>query len=383
MKPVVICAIGTLVVWAGLVAQDGGHDGPLFGGDAATAPKDAPADSTPIPSNRTRHVDGASHSIDGGSTDRPAPAAAAAVPDDEKPIEVSVNLVNVMVSVRDKHNGLIPSLTKDDFEVFEDGKAQTIKFFSRESNLPLTIGLLVDVSRSQENLIEIERRAASAFLDSVLRPKDEAFILSFGADTELLQDITSSKTMLHRGLDDLKPNFGFSGITAGPVPTATHQAGTVLYDAVYLAANDKLAKEAGRKTMVVITDGDDEGSQVSIKKAIEYAQKSDATIYGIYYVDPYFASRHGGGFSFGGGGRGYLQEMAGDTGGHVYDVGRGRTLDKIFDELQEEMRSQYSIGYVSTDPRRDGSYRKLEVRTKDRSLKVQVRKGYYATPPEA
>ncbi len=351
MKPLVFGIAGTFLLLGGLLAQS--HDGPLFGG-ANEHPKDKKveeeADKDPQPT-------------------------------DDAPIKVNVNVVSVMASVRDKHNTLIPNLTKEDFEVFENGQAQTVKYFSRESNLPLTIGLLIDVSRSQENLIEIEQRAASAFLDTVLRPKDEAMILSFGADSELLQDITSSKKMLQRGLADLKPNFGFSGITAGPVPTATHQAGTVLYDAIYLAASDRLAKEAGRKAIVVITDGDDEGSKVPIKQAIEAAQRSDVTIYSIYYVDPYFYSRNGFGFG-GGGGRGYLQQMSSETGGHVYEVSRRETLDKVFDELQAEMRTQYAIGYTPTDPRKDGSYRKLEIRTKDKDLKVQARKGYYAIPPE-
>jgi VWFA-related protein len=352
MKPLLFGVVGALVLLGGLFAQS--HDGPLFGG------------SNDHPKDRKVEEDAEKE---------------AAQPTDDAPIKVSVNVVSVMASVRDRHNTLIPNLTKDDFEIFENGQAQTVKYFSRESNLPLTIGLLIDVSRSQENLIEIEQRAASAFLDTVLRPKDEAMILSFGADSELLQDITSSKKMLQRGLADLKPNFGFSGITAGPVPTATHQAGTVLYDAIYLAASDRLAKEAGRKAIVVITDGDDEGSKVPIKKAIEAAQRSDVTIYSIYYVDPYFYSR--GGFGFGGGGRGYLQQMSSETGGHVYEVSRHETLEKVFDELQAEMRTQYAIGYTPTDPKRDGSYRKLEIKTKDKDLKVQARKGYYAVPPES
>jgi len=363
------------------LAQSDAPDGPVFGDRNDRPAKDSSAkdttpaeDTTPIPSKRGRPQADILKS-DGDESHAKSPAQ---MDEDTDAIKVGVNVVNVLASVRDKHNGLIGNLSKDDFDVFENGQQQTIKYFSRESNLPLTIGLLIDVSRSQENLIGIEQRAASAFLDSVLRPKDEAFILSFGADTELLQDITSSKTMLHRGLENLKPNFGFSGITPGPVPTATRQAGTVLYDAVYLAASDRLAKEAGRKIIVVITDGDDEGSQLSIKKAIEGAQKSDVVIYSIYYVDHY----RGGGYTFGGGGRGYLSQMSGDTGGHVYDVGGKNSLDRIFDELQQEMRTQYAIGYTPTNPVRDNSYRKLEIRTKDRDLKVYARKGYYATPAE-
>lgn len=304
---------------------------------------------------------------------------AAETVDADKPIQVSVDIVNIAASVRDKHGALLPGLTKDDFQVFENGQLQTIKYFSRETNLPLTIGLLVDVSRSQENLIGIEQNAASNFLDAVLKPKDEAFLISFGADSELLQDITSSKKALHRGLSDLKPNFGFSGVTAGPVPTATHQAGTVLYDAIFLASSDRMANEVGRKAIVVITDGDDEGSRTTIKQAIEAAQKADTTIYSIYYVDNGFYMRQG--MILGGGGRRYLEQMSSETGGHVFEVSRRRTLDQVFDELQEEMRTQYMIGYTPSDSRKDGSFRKLEVRTKIRDAKVEARKGYYAMPP--
>lgn len=376
MRAVAVIFAGAWLAGAGVAgaiwAQDNSHDGPLFGSDNDRPPKDASPDTSKIGSRPTTR---------NGAVMEPSETDSKSAPEkppeeDDTPLKVNVSLVNVMASVRDKHNGLVPTLTKSDFEILEDGKPQEIKFFSKESNLPLTIGLLIDVSRSQENLIGIEQRAGSAFLDSVLKPKDEAFILSFGADTELLQDITSSKRMLQRGLEDLKPNFGFSGITAGPVPTATHQAGTVLYDAIYLAANEKLAREAGRKVLVVITDGDDEGSQVSIKKAIEAAQKANTTIYSIYYADTGFYFRNG--YAFGGGGRGYLQQMSTETGGHVYDVSRRETLDKVFAELQDEMRTQYSIAYSSPDTKKDGSYHKLELKTKDHDLKVQARKGYYA-----
>ena len=353
MKRVVLGCACTLAAWAILNAQT---SGPLqIGGQKQTDRDPQPAAKTPV---------------------KPVEEQ---VPDDNTPIKVNVSVVNILASVRDKHNALVPNLTKDDFEIYENGQLQTVKYFSRETNLPLTIGLLIDVSRSQERLIDIEQRAGSGFLDAVLRPKDEAFIMSFGADTELLSDLTNSKKALHKGLDSLKPNFGFSGINAGPVPTATSQAGTVLYDCIYLAATDRMSNEVGRKAMVVITDGDDEGSKVSIKKAIEYAQKSDSAIYSIYYADTGF---RGGGFTFGGGGYRYLQQMSGETGGHVYDVGRRNPLDKVFDELQEEMRTQYAIGYTPTDAKKDGSYRKIEVRAKDKDLKVEARKGYYAIAKE-
>ena len=299
--------------------------------------------------------------------------------DISEPIKVDVNIVNMFCAVRDKKGGLVPTLAKEDFQLFEDGKAQPIKYFTRETDLPLTIGLLVDVSGSQVNLIDIEKRAATAFFQQVLKKKDVAFVISFGADSELLQDLTGSPKLLQEGLDRLRLNAGTGGFGGGPVPTANKPRGTVLYDAVYLAANDRLAREVGRKVIVLITDGEDQGSSYSIKQAIEQAQKADTVIYSIYYVDPYFYNR--GGMSFGGGGEGYLKQMSEDTGGRVFKVDRGHTLSEAFSQLQQEMRSQYAIGWTPFTDRKDGSYHKTELRLADKNLKVQARKGYYAMPP--
>ncbi|HTA43489.1 MAG TPA: VWA domain-containing protein [Bryobacteraceae bacterium] len=292
-----------------------------------------------------------------------------------EPIKVDVDVVNLYCAVRNKQNALISNLEKTDFSLAEDAAPQTIKYFTRETDLPLTIGLLVDVSNSQRNLVEIERRAASSFFSSVLRKKDVAFLISFGADSELLQDVTGSPRILEDGLNRMKLNGGFSGINSGPVPTATRPRGTVLYDAVYLAANDMLAKEAGRKAIILITDGQDEGSQLSEKAAIEAAQKADAIIYGILYVDRQF---YGGGLSFGYSGESVLKQMAEETGGRMFPVDRKNTLDSIFTQIQQEMRTQYAIGYTPTNSKKDGSFRKIDLRTSNKDLKVQVRKGYYA-----
>jgi len=296
------------------------------------------------------------------------------------PIKVDVNIVSVLASVRDKHGTFISNLTKDDFQIFEDGKPQTIKYFSRETDLPLTIGMLVDVSASQENLIEIEKAAASQFFNQVVKKKDQAFIISFGSESELLQDLTNSVRLLQRGLDGLKLNAGFSGIHPSTVPGADRPHGTVLFDAVYLAASDRLVHEVGRKVMVLVTDGGDQGSKVRVEKAIEAAQKTDSVIYSVYYVDPGFYYR--GGFSFGGGGdKAVLRKMSDETGGHVYEVDRKHTLNNVFEELQQEMRSQYAIGFTPANQAKDGSYHKLEIRLKNKDLKVQARKGYYAIKP--
>jgi VWFA-related protein len=293
-----------------------------------------------------------------------------------EPIKVDVDVVNLYCAVRNKQNALIGNLEKTDFTLAEDGTRQEIKYFTRETDLPLTIGLLVDVSNSQRNLIEIERRAASSFFSSVLKKKDVAFLISFGADSDLLEDITGSPRALQEGLNRMKLNGGFAGINSGPVPTMNKARGTVLYDAVYLAANDMLSKEVGRKAIVLITDGEDEGSQLSMKAAIEAAQKADSIIYGVLYVDRQFY----GGYNMGYSGESVLKQMAEETGGRLFQVDRKNNLDMIFDQIQQEMRTQYAIGYTPTNGKKDGSFRKIDLHTSTKDLKVQVRKGYYALP---
>jgi len=303
-------------------------------------------------------------------------------PPDELPsITVDVDVVSILASVRDKRGALVSNLQKDDFTILEEGKAQSIKYFTRETDLPLTIGLLIDVSGSQRNLIDIERNAASQFFSQVLRKKDEAFLISFGEETELLQDYTGSARLLTQGLNQLRVSSGVGGISPGPVPTMGDPRGTVLYDAIYLAASEKLKTEVGRKVIVVITDGVDQGSRMTRNQAIEAAQKANAVIYSIEYYDP---GAYGRFMTFGGsGGEGELHKMSDETGGHVYKVDRGHPLDMVFRELQDEMRSQYSIGYTPTNGLKDGSYRHLDVKLANKDLKAQARKGYYAVKPES
>jgi VWFA-related protein len=295
---------------------------------------------------------------------------------DTTTLKVEVNLVNILFNVRDKKSGLVGNLNKDDFKVFEDGKEQEVKYFNRETDLPLTIGLLIDVSASQMNLIDIEKNAAYQFFGTVLRKQDLAFLISFGEESELLQDYTNSPKLLRSGLDGLHVSSGVGGIGPGPVPTAGQPRGTVLYDAVYVASADELKGQVGRKVLVLITDGEDEGSKYKISQAIEAAQKADAIIYGFYYVDRGFYVGHG--MVFGGSSDSALRQMSEDTGGHVFHVDRKMTLQDAFTELQAEMRSQYAIGYTPTNPTKDGTFRKVEVRTTNKDWKVQARKGYYA-----
>jgi len=299
-------------------------------------------------------------------------------PEQAPTIKVDVDVVNVLCTVRNRNGGLVKDLTKDDFQVYEDGKLQPIRYFSRETDLPLTIGLLVDVSRSQERLLETEKRAAAQFFSQVLRKQDMAFLISFGSDAQLEQDFTNSQRLLRAALEGLRVRSDPGGLYPGPVPTVTRPRGTVLFDAVYLAAREKLRGEVGRKALVLITDGVDMGSRVRLDDALEAAQKADAIIYSVHYFDPAAysgmwvrADDHD------------LKKLSEQTGGRLFRVGRKQTLESIFDEIQQEMRSQYSLGYTPSNPARDGSFRRIEIRTRQKDLKVQARKGYYAEPPAA
>ncbi len=309
-----------------------------------------------------------------------AAVAAAQQPDQEPTIKVDVDIVNILCSVRNRQGGLVGNLNKDDFQLSEDGKSQSIKYFTRETDLPLTIGLLVDVSRSQERLIGAEQQAASEFFSSVLRPKDLAFLISFGSESELLQDLTGSPRLLRSALDGLKVNADSGPVSAnpGPVPTIYTPRGTVLYDAVYLAATDRLKGQVGRKVLVLITDGVDQGSKLKLEDALRAAQKADAIIYSIEYYDP---SAYGYGYFGGGGGGGVLKRLSEETGGRVFRVDRKHPLSDAFKQIQDEMRSQYAIGYTPSNDVKDGSFRRIDLRTREKDLKVQARKGYYATKP--
>jgi VWFA-related protein len=312
------------------------------------------------------------------------PAVADQQSDAQSTIRVDVDLVNVYFTVHAKKgNQLIPNLEKNDFKIYEDGKEQTIQHFSRETDLPLTLGLLIDISASQERLIDIERDAASAFFSNVIRKKDEAFLISFGKSTDLLQDYTSSPRQLTAALRDLQGDGGFSPgmVNPGPIPTSGTPKGTLLFDAVYLASNEKLKSEVGRKALILITDGEDQGSTYPMRTAIEAAQKADAIIYSIYYVDRGFYLQSGmwGGA---GGGEHDLRKMSEETGGHVFTVDNKHPLNDVFRQIQDELRNQYSIGYQSSNSNRDGNFRRLEIKVDNSSYRVQARNGYYATPNE-
>jgi len=299
---------------------------------------------------------------------------------DQQPTEtlkVNVNVVQLFFNVKDKHGALIPNLTKDDFSIAEDGKAQTIKYFTAESNLPLTLGIMIDSSGSQRNVIEMEKEVGGAFLRQILTDKDEAYVISFDITVDLLQDFTRDVHRLQSALNKAKVNVdytsGIPGMGGGPVPQR-NSPGTLLYDAVYLSAHDMLAKEVGRKAMILLTDGQDEGSRLKIQDAIESAQKADAIVYVLLCADRGFY----GGFGMGYSGEGEMRKLTEQTGGRVINVGnKFDKLKEAFDQIAAELRSQYNVGYVPTNPKLDGGYRKLEIKNKE-NYKIQARAGYYA-----
>jgi VWFA-related protein len=284
-------------------------------------------------------------------------------------------VVQLFFNVKDRKGALVPNLTKDDFAIVEDGKPQTIKYFGAESNLPLTLGILIDSSGSQERVLHMEQKVGGEFLSDILRDKDLAFVLGFDVKVSLLQDFTNSVDALKTALNRARIDTGGSGVPGqggGTVP-AGDLRGTLLYDAVYLASNDELSQQAGRKAMILLTDGEDQGSQMKITDAIQAAQKSDSIVYVLLCADRGFYGS--GEYS----GASKMKKLTQETGGRVIVVGNkfGKLKD-AFNQVASELRSQYNIGYTPTNTVPDGAFRKVEILTKDNGDKIQARTGYYA-----
>ncbi len=309
----------------------------------------------------------------------PSQAPPAAEDQSTETLKVNVDVVQLFFNVKDKHGALIPNLTKDNFDLLEDGKPQTIKYFKAETDLPLTLGILIDASGSQRRVLEIEQEVGGSFLENTLRPKDMASVFSFDVDINLLQDFTGSVPRLKKALNGVKINSGtgacanLPGLGGGPIPCpSTGPRGTVLYDAVYVASHDAFAQEVGRKAMILLTDGEDQGSRLKIRDAIEAAQKADTICYVLLIADR--------GISMGFGG-GAMKKLTEETGGRVIEVGnKFEKLKQAFDQISQELRSQYNAGYTPTNSNRDGAFRKVEIKAKQGDYKVQARSGYYAMP---
>jgi VWFA-related protein len=276
-------------------------------------------------------------------------------------IKVDVKVVNVLCTVHDNQGALVKDLGKDDFEIREDGKPQVVRYFARETDLPLTIALLVDVSGSVRKFLQSEKETAVEFFRGILRPQDQAMLTGFSSTVVMWQDFTPSASLLSTALEGMHA-VPFKGLPkdGGFMPT------TLLYDAVSSAAQEKLKDLTGRKAMVIISDGIDIGSRTSIEKAVRLAQTANAIVYGICYPNEHVS------------GCAYLQSLADPTGGRMFDLRAKTHLSEIFRIIQEDLRSQYSLGFVPENTARDGSFRKLQVRVKGRGLRVLARKGYYA-----
>jgi VWFA-related protein len=278
-------------------------------------------------------------------------------PGDQSRIKVRVELVNVLTTVTDKKNRLVTDLTKDDFRIFEDGKPQDIRFFSRETDLPLRIGILIDTSNSIRERLHFEQEAAIDFLNVAVRPgKDLAFVMAFDVEPQLVQDYT----------DDIdKLSDAIRGLQAGGV--------TSLFDAVFSSCKDKMLifpppEPYLRRVQIIISDGEDNRSVHTGEEALAMAQRAEVTIYTIS------TNRSGAE----GPGDKVLRKLADETGGHAYSPFEAGDLAANFQEIARELRSQYSLAYVSTNPAHDGTFRSLTIQPVDKKLRVRARNGYFA-----
>jgi len=290
----------------------------------------------------------------------------AEVQDEEAVFKADVRVVNVLATVRSKTGDVIKDLTKDDFTILENGREQMIRYFAAETDLPLTLGLMVDTSMSQRRLIEIERSASYRFFDQILREnKDRVFIVQFDMAVLMRQALTSSRRKLEESLAYVDtPSRKELMMQAG--------GGTLLFDAVVKACQDTTKTLKGRKALIILSDGDDNGSQTSINDAIDAAIRTDTLIYSILFEDS------GAHFGFSSEGRKILARLARDTGGSYFEVSKKRSIDQIYEVLEVELRSQYNLGFVSDQPIRFSEFRKLELRSKRKGLAVQSRDRYWA-----
>jgi VWFA-related protein len=280
-------------------------------------------------------------------------------------IRVQVNIVNLFATVRDKHKAIITGLKQDDFQVYEDGQPQEITYFSAESNLPITLGILLDTSGSEYFMLSGEKEAGSRFLARVLRKGDLAMVMTFDTDVDLLADFTDDRGVLDRAINRAQINAPSGGMIAqGPLPSSG-SGGTNFYDAVYLAAHEKLSGEAGRKAIVVLTDAEDTGSKLRLSDAIEAAQRTDTVVHILLVAAD-------------GGDQDVARKLTDDTGGRMIVVRSEKNLEQAFDQISEELRSQYTVGYTPTNKKHDGTYRKIKVEMKNKDYSVLTRRGYYA-----
>jgi VWFA-related protein len=287
---------------------------------------------------------------------------------DDPVFSTNVKVVNVLATVRAKNGALVSTLEKDDFSLTEEGRPQNIRYFARETDLPLTLGLMVDTSGSQRRVLNAERGASLRFLDQVVRgKKDQVFIMQFDSSVQMRQPLTSNVGKLDDALAyvDTETNRQVQLQRGG---------GTLLYDAVTQASDEVMKKQTGRKALIVLSDGVDFGSSGTIQDAVEAAQRADTLIYSILYSDSLAYGLFGGG----GDGKRVLQRLSNDTGGSFFEVTKRQTVDQMFEILQQELRTQYNLGYVSDQPVTLSGFRAIQLTAKQKGLTVQSRRQYWA-----
>jgi VWFA-related protein len=288
---------------------------------------------------------------------------------DQPVFSTDVKVVNILATVRNKTGDLLASLNKEDFSLSEQGRPQTIRYFARETDLPLTVGLMVDTSGSQQRVLDAERGASFRFLDQVVREnKDKVFIVQFDSAVQVRQDLTSSV----RKLEDV---LAYVDTETERQLQIQHGGGTLLYDAVVRASNDIMKKQTGRKALIVLTDGVDNGSYDTLQDAVDAAQRADTLVYSILYADPGAYGPFGGG-----GGDRVLRRMSEETGGGYFEVSKKLPVDRIFDIIEQELRNQYNIGYVSDKPAVVSEFRAIQLTAAQKGLTVQARRQYWARP---
>ena len=298
----------------------------------------------------------------------PAVPAAPQDPEQGPALKRSVNLVNLFATVRDKNKRIVGDMKQEDFKILEENEEQKIAFFSKEVTQPITLGLLIDTSGSEQNRLGAEQEAASRFLERVMKKGDEAMVLSFDLDVDLLADFTDDRAIIERAINKARIGAVSGGvITPGTIPQGANSGGTHFYDAVYLACGEKLATEAGRKALVIITDAEDFGSKVRLEEAIESAQRTDTVVHVLLVHDPGYGWRPD-----------VARKLSDETGGRTIEVSSEKRLNEAFDQISEELRSQYTLGYYPSNTVKDGRFRKVKVEASNKDYKILTRKGYYA-----
>lgn len=306
---------------------------------------------------------------------QPAARQQQQIPESGHTLKAQTNLVDIFITARGKHNDIISDLAKNDFKIYEDDQEQKVAYFDLEKNLPLTLGILIDTSGSMQNILDAEQDTASRFVRDIMRKGDEAMVISFDFDINLLADLTEDPSVLIRAIEGTRINAVAAGvgITPGTVP-AGQNGGTDLYDAIYLACHDELIGQTGRKAIILLTDAEDTGSKLSLDDSIESAQKTNTVIHVLRLSDEPFYFGMGIGYT----GASVARRMAAETGGREIEVRSEKSLDKAFDEITEELRSQYVVGYYPTNTKRDGTFRQIKIQVDRPDTHLLYRKGYYA-----